>query len=157
MRWAQDFAVRNARLLKRAGAMILLLSLFFPMHSCTTYQAQLVPSETAKPVQVARTQYIYAWTVEDAKEPSSYLVLLAFLWPAVAVCLKPLQPGRRLWRIALLLSEAALSIGSGWMIYQLGWGLGHPEAGAYMAVSGLALYLIARSVEIIQRYGRLIR
>jgi hypothetical protein len=43
------------------------------------------------------------------------------------------------------------------MIYWLGWAIGHPESGAYIAVLGFSLYLIARFVEIVARYRRLIR
>jgi hypothetical protein len=157
MQWAHDFAMRKIGLLKRAGAIILLLSLFLPMHSCTSFPTKSTPAETAKSSEVARPRYFYAWTAEDAKDPSSYLVLLAFIWPAVAVCLGRIQVRRRYWRIALSLLEAALSIGTAWIIYGLGWAIGRAEAGAYMAVSGFALYLLARSIEIIQRYGGLIR
>jgi hypothetical protein len=157
MPWAQNFAARKIGLLKRAGAIILLLSLFLAMHSCTTVQVRPAPSQTAKPVFEAQTQYVYAWTIADAKDPSRYLALLAFLWPVVAACLKPFQPRRWQWRTALLLTEAALSTGTGLMIYWLGWAIGHPEAGAYAAVLGFALYLGARSVEIVQKHRRLTR
>ena len=117
-------------MLKRVGAILLVLSLGFPMSSCST------SSDEAGRTEV---QYNYVWTPKDAGEPFGYLLLLSVIWPAISA-FSPMKPRRRIFRTAVLVSEPPLLYFTGYVVYNLGWRLGNPEFGAFIASAGLALY-----------------
>ncbi len=144
----QPYTTEKPKPLKRAGATLLVLSVFLPMSSCTQ---QVYSGSAAAQTIVEQTQYYYVWMPEFAKVPSTYLNLFAFLWPALAICLARFQPRGRRWRMALLVFETMLLVFSALTIYGEGWWLRRAEAGAYVAASGFTLYLIAWSVETIRR------
>jgi hypothetical protein len=152
MTWAQIFTAGKIRMLKRAGAILLVLSVFLPMSSCMSQR--VISGQSGAQQTEEYRQYYYVWTPETADEPSSYWHLFAFLWPALALCLTRFQPRGSAGRKGLLVLEAALLLFTAWVICFEGWSLRRAEAGAYVAASGLALYLIARAVEMIRRYGQ---
>jgi len=66
----------------------------------------------------------------------------------------PSRPRRRPLRMLTIAFETTLLFGTGYIVDLLGWHLGHPESGAYVAGSGIGLYGSALAIETAKAFRR---
>lgn len=128
------------------GALMLALSLCLPMYSCTT-TAPREPGESASAPPRTQTDYYYAWSTDRANDPAGYLVLAVFLWPLGATLLSRLPRHRRTRDLRLWLQGLPIA-GTAYLVYVIGWTVGRPAAGAWLAASGILLYVAAWLADI---------
>ena len=143
-------------LAKRLGAFLILLSLSLPMSSCTT---EIKPGDSpdALPIitKVPKT-YRYVWSSNRKTDPMQYLIVFAFVWPAVSLLRRP--PISRLpLKILGTSLELLHAAATGYIIYVLGLFLGEPETGFFVAATGWVLFVPARGTEIVADYRALWR
>ncbi len=134
------------RTLKVVGAVLLLISLALPMSSCRHYEdakGNRIEHAAGAPVPAGAHEvviYNYAWEGFEPRDPSTWLTVLAFVWPALTLGLL-LRPERRRAALILRILEILLLAASSVLIdFNAGFSGDRREAGAYLAYLALALY-----------------
>lgn len=134
------------RTLKVVGALLLLISLALPQSSCRHYEdakANRVEHKTGDPPPAGAhevVRYNYAWESFEPVDPSTWLTVLAFVWPVLTLGLL-LRPEKRRAALFLRLLEILL-LAASFVVVDLSGGLfaDRLEAGYYLAMLALVLY-----------------
>jgi hypothetical protein len=133
------------RIAKIIGAFLIVMSLFLPMTSCTSGRPDAATATTVSETRPEIT-YHWAWSGSQWSEPGSYVILLAFVWPAAAVLL-----ARRVRaRGAILLAESVALSGTIYVLHALTT-FGDPEIGLFVAGAGVASYALGWLIETARR------
>lgn len=136
---------RRIRLAKAFGALLLILSLFLPMSSCTTPQPMTKDANGVERTEPAKTEYHYVWKFENADQVGSYVLLLGWLWPSAVVLLAS-RLGRRA-QMAVFAIEPLLFAATSYFCFGFAM-FGHLEIGLYVTVVGMTAYGLAWLAEL---------
>ena len=143
--------------IKILAAVLLLVSIAFPMSSCTVTEEPDTIQESASPETITHsgeTEFIYLLDHFDAGDPSTWVTLFVFTWPVWVLIILHLKRSGRVATATRLL-EPALLIGSViWVDFLSTFFADRRELGAYLAFSALGLYAIGTIWADLQIYRK---
>ena len=144
------FKMNNFITLRGIATALVLISLALPLSRCqrktVTVRTESVPTEViSAPISY---DYTYAHDWFRLTEWGGWLTVFTFSWPIV-ILLARWRSQRLRQSEVLRWAEVALCLGGGYMIWVLS-SFGERLVGAYVGLSGMGLYLIATSRDLIQ-------
>lgn len=135
--------------IKTAAVVLLLLSIFLPISSCTkSYDAEGNYAEvTQQPVASVATEYYYIWEKLETLESATLLYLLCMAWPFAGVVAG--SRVRASWlRNTRLVLEPMLAGGSLLFVFYYLNVLTSPSYGSYLMGLAYTLYLSGWLLEV---------
>jgi hypothetical protein len=140
--------MKKVSILRIIATALILCSLALPLSRCARYRAESEKTNDVTKNEAVEFEYKYAKDWFVLTEWQGWLAVFSFSWPLIVIL------GR--WRFrkigvsqVTLWTEILLCLGSGYMIWALS-SFGERLFGAYVALSGIALYLIAALRDTIQ-------
>jgi hypothetical protein len=134
---------------KLLGALLLLVSLAFPMSTCSYYEdadgnrVDVADGEAPPEGMTAVIDNDYAFESFDPLDPGEWVKAFCFAWPILAVAILHLRK-RGAVTMAVRILEPALIVGSISLVDFLSTLLAdHRALGAYLAFLALGIYAIA--------------
>jgi len=149
----------NARHAKSLAALLLLAALALPQSTCAGYRGPdgrfvtRVPADAPPQSYQPAVERSYAYDEFRIRQPDTWLNVLVFLWPLPLLAITARRRSGR-FGFALWVAEPLLAVGSAYFIWRSATILVTPAIGAYLALSAMALYLLAWLVELRDRAGR---
>ncbi len=130
------------------GGLLLLLCLALPISQCTQKKTDLKPSNTSHVINqpVHRATVYYPHNYIDFGDFSGYIVLAAYIWPAL-IAITRIRKWKPQAELIILFFEVLFCFGSGWLIYTIG-SVGQRLIGGYLAMAALAVYLLSTLIAI---------
>jgi len=132
--------------IKMAAAVLLVAAFLLPQYTCSMYhspEGKIVASipEGADPTRYAPfPERHYAWEGLSWRDASSWMAVVAFLWPLPMLAYGLRSRSQRVTRVSLWL-EPVLVAGSTYLIWAIS-SIGQRAAGAYVGLSANGLYAI---------------
>ena len=134
---------------KLIGAALLLVSLAFPMSTCSHYEdaggrrIEVAEGETPPEGAVEVTTRSYAFEDFEPLDPGDWVRALAFAWPLMVIALLRWRERGRV-ALGVRVLEPALIAGSIWAVHFISTFLADRRAlGAYLAFLALGIYAIS--------------
>ena len=137
--------------IKGLAALLLLGSLALPQSTCAGYRAPdgkfvtTIPRDAAPGTYQPMVQRDYAFDDFRPTEFGSWLNIAAFVWPVALLAIATRSRSARL-RLYVSVLEPVFALGSAYLIWFSASLFATPAVGAYLAVSALAIYLIASAL-----------
>ncbi len=134
---------------KLLGALLLLVSVAFPMSTCSHYEdvdgrrIEVAPGETPPEGTVEVVSRSYAFEDFHPLDPGDWVRALAFTWPILAIATLRLRK-RGAITLGVRVLEPPLIAGSIYAVHFISsFFADRREIGAYLAFLGLGIYAIA--------------
>jgi len=139
--------------IKGLAALLLLGSLALPQSTCAGYRAPdgkfvaTIPRDAAPGTYQPMVQRDYAFDEFRVTEFGSWLRIAEFVWPLAFLAITTRSRSARL-RAYFSVLEPVFALGSAYLIWFAASLFATPAAGAYLAVSALAIYFITSALEL---------
>lgn len=147
--------MKKVSILRIIAMALILCSLALPLSRCERYRVESENINTVTKNEAVEIEYTYAKDWFVLTEWQGWLAILSFSWPLIVIL------GR--WRSnkiresqVTLWTEIFLCLGSGYVIWAVS-SFGERLFGAYVVLSGMALYLIAAVRDTIRSVARRIQ
>ena len=144
--------MKKLSILRIIAMALILCSLALPLSRCERYRVESENINAVKKNEAVEFEYTYAKDWFVLTEWQGWLAILSFSWPLIVIL------GR--WRSRKLResqvtqwTEIILCLGSGYIIWALS-SFGERLFGAYVVLSGMALYLVAAVRDTIRSVAR---
>lgn len=147
--------------LKRAGAVLLLISFFLPLSRCDRAEADRYFGTTDETQTVGERHeydYFYAWEVFDPENADTYnwaakiLVALAFSWPVIFLFVRWKITNRKV-NAGIMFLEPLVAAAGAYIVFIINI-FNELYIGYYVATTAMFLYFAGASTEIVQWFRK---